>query len=672
MCRSQVRSRILAAVALVVLALGGPAWAAGAPKDDAGGAKTLSPFFYVKGEDTAVDALPLKSTRAVVRIAGVIADVTVEQAYANEGQKPLEAVYIFPASTRAAVYAMTMTIGERVIQAQIREKKQARREYEQAKSEGKTASLLEQMRPNVFQMNVANILPGDPVRVQLRYTELLVPEAGVYSFVYPTVVGPRYSNRPEASAAEGDKWVQNPYFHAGEKPQATFDINVDIAAGMPIRELTCRTHPVTVQYRGRDLADVTLDGSDAHTGNRDFIVKYRLSGDQVEPGLLLWRGEEENFFLLMVQPPRRVAPADIPPREYIFIMDVSGSMYGFPLDRSKQVLRQIIGSLRPQDAFNVVLFAGDSATLAPESVPGTPENVQKALALIDSQRGGGGTELLPALETALALPRAEKSARSVVILTDGYVDVEKEAFDLIRRNLGQANLFAFGIGTSVNRYLIEGMARAGAGEPFVVTSEEDAEATVARFTRYIGTPALTQIRLSFDKFEAYDVEPLQVPDVLAERPVVVFGKWRGEPRGAIRLTGFTGTERYDVSVPVDPAKADPENAALRYLWARHRLAVLADEQGVSPTEERIGRITGLGLRYNLLTEYTSFVAVEHVVRRKTDDLATVKQPLPMPEGVSDLAVGGNEIPTTPEPETWALVVIAISVLAWVALHRKFA
>ncbi|MBS1242245.1 MAG: Vault protein inter-alpha-trypsin domain protein [Gemmatimonadetes bacterium] len=221
MCRTRVRSAILAAFALAVLALGGPARAAGASGDDAGGAKTLSPFFFVKGEDTAVDALPLKSTQATVRIAGVIADVTVEQTYANEGQRPLEAVYIFPASTRAAVYAMTMTIGERVIQARIREKKQARREYEQAKSEGKTASLLEQMRPNVFQMNVANILPGDRVRVQLRYTELLVPEAGVYAFVYPTVVGPRYSNRPEQGAAEGDQWVQNPYFHAPTLTPAT-------------------------------------------------------------------------------------------------------------------------------------------------------------------------------------------------------------------------------------------------------------------------------------------------------------------------------------------------------------------------------------------------------------------------------------------------------------------
>ena len=250
--------------------------------------------------------------------------------------------------------------------------------------------------------------------------------------------------------------------------------------------------------------------------------------------------------------------------------------------------------------------------------------------------------------------------------------METEAFDLIRRNLGQANVFAFGIGTSVNRYLIEGMARAGAGRAVRRHQPEERRGhggAVPPATS--STPVLTRIRLSFDGFEAYDVEPLQVPDVLAERPMVVFGKWRGEPRGAIRLTGFTGTERYDVAVPVDAPKADPGNAALRYLWARHRLAVLADEQGVAPNEERVGRITGLGLRYNLLTEYTSFVAVEHIVRRKTEDLATVKQPLPLPEGVSDLAVGGNEIPTTPEPETWALVVIAISVLGWVALHRKF-
>ncbi len=158
--------------------------------------KTLSPYFFVKSDDPAVDQLPLQSTSAIVNISGVIADVEVTQGYKNEGERPLEAIYIFPASTRAAIYGMKMIIGERTINAIVRTRDKARHEYELAKQQGKSASLLEQQRPNVFQINVANIMPGDVVRVELSYTELLVPADRVYEFVYPTVVGPRYSNQP--------------------------------------------------------------------------------------------------------------------------------------------------------------------------------------------------------------------------------------------------------------------------------------------------------------------------------------------------------------------------------------------------------------------------------------------------------------------------------------------
>ena len=183
--------------------------------------KTLSPYFYVQGGEEGVDALPLESTTADVRIAGIIADVVITQTYKNEGNKTLEAIYIFPASTRAAVYKMVMRIGERTIAAKIDERAKARRDYEQARSEGKTASLLEQMRPNVFQMNVANILPGDIIKVELSYTELLVPTDNEYEFVYPAVVGPRYSNTLEADAAENDKWVKNPYLPEGQRRVAS-------------------------------------------------------------------------------------------------------------------------------------------------------------------------------------------------------------------------------------------------------------------------------------------------------------------------------------------------------------------------------------------------------------------------------------------------------------------
>ena len=293
-----------------------------------------------------------------MNITGVIADVRVTQIYKNEGGKPIEAIYIFPTSTRAAVYGMKMTIGLRVIEARIEKKEEARRQYEQARDQGKGASLLEQQRPNVFQMNVANILPGDEIQVELLYTELLTPSEGVYELVYPTVVGPRYSNQTAEMTPRSEGWVANPYLHQGEQPPYAFDIQVNLSAGLPIQELACSSHQVKTTYEGPAVARVHLDDSETRGGNRDFILRYRLAGDRIGSGLLLYEGERENFFLLMMQPPKRVRTADLPGREYIFIVDVSGSMYGFPLEMSKKLLKDLMGNLRPSDLFNVILFSG--------------------------------------------------------------------------------------------------------------------------------------------------------------------------------------------------------------------------------------------------------------------------------------------------------------------------
>jgi Ca-activated chloride channel homolog len=601
--------------------------------------RTLSPYFFVKGEDTATEALPLKSASASVRIAGVISDVLVTQVYKNEGRHPIEAVYVFPASTRAAVYGMKMTIGTRVIEAKIKKKDDARQEYEQAREQGKSASLLEQQRPNVFQMNVANIMPGDQIRVELKYTELIVPTDGVYQFVYPTVVGPRYSNRPEENAPQSSRWVQNPYLHQGQAPTYHFDLHAGIDAGMPIREITCPSHKVNVSYAGPAVADVKLAPEEKNGGNRDFILRYRLEGDKIQTGLLLSEGAREKFFLLMMQPPRRVKTSNIPGREYIFIVDVSGSMYGFPLDVSKRLMKGLLGNLRKTDRFNVLLFSGGSALLSGESLDATPENIAKAVSFIERQQGGGGTELLPALKQALALKRSRDFSRTIVIATDGYVNVEEEAFDLIRNNLGNANMFTFGIGTSVNRHLIEGMAHVGMGEPFVITDPGQAQAAADRFRSLIQSPVLTQVRVDFKGFDAYEVQPAGIPDVLADRPVLVFGKWRGRPEGSITLSGITGEGRYSQTVTVEGVKPSAGNSALRYLWARHRITILSDYNMLRADDKRIKEVTDLGLSYSLLTNYTSFVAVDTEVRNKTGRQTMVKQPLSLPEGVSDYAVG---------------------------------
>jgi Ca-activated chloride channel family protein len=633
------------------------------PSDD----KTLSPYFVVEGGDPGVDRLPLKDTRVDVAVAGVIADVTVRQVYENRGQRPLHARYVFPASTRAAVSGMTMTIGDVRIVAKIKEREQAKTEFETAKKEGKSASLLEQDRPNVFTMNVANVMPGDTILVELKYTELLVPTDGVYEFVYPTVVGPRYSEKPENGAKPEDQFVKTPYTRQGVAPKSEFHLTGVVSTGVPFQDLLSPTHQMTVRTSAPGRAEIQLAESESLGGNRDFILRYRLAGQKIGAGLLLYQGRDQNFFLLMAEPPQAVARDEIPPRDYVFLVDVSGSMFGFPLDTAKKLLRDLANVLRPTDTFNIAVFESGFEVFSPVSVPATTANLQRALQFIGSKNGGGGTRLLNGLQRAVALPREPGLSRSVVLLTDGYIDAEADVFDYIREHLDDVNVFAFGIGSSVNRYLIEGVARAGLGEPFIVTKPEDAAEAAEQLRRYIETPVLTDIDVRFAGFDAYDVEPGKIPDLFASRPIVVFGKWRGAIGGSIEISGRTGRGIYQTSIPVVAANADASHAALRHLWARTRIANLSDFGPATPSQDRIGEITSLGLTYGLLTKYTSFVAVHEVVRRTGEDADDVNQPLPLPEGVSDRAVG---VTSGAEPELTWVMAVAMALLAATHLLRK--
>ena len=229
----------------------------------------------------------------------------------------------------------------------------------------------------------------------------------------------------------------------------------------------------------------------------------------------------------------------------------------------------------------------------------------------------------------------------MVIATDGYVMVEEEVFDLIRKNLGDTNMFTFGIGSSVNRHLLEGMARVGMGEPFIITKPEETREKAERFRKMIESPVLTKIKVNFGPFDVFDVDPISIPDVFAERPIIVFGKWRGRPVGEITLSGKTGSGPYLTKIDLRKEKPQKFNSALRYLWARHRIILLSDYNLLHQDKERVKEVTQLGLTYNLLTAYTSFVAIDTEVRLVNGQSITVKQPLPLPEGVSDYAVKGR-------------------------------
>lgn len=625
---------------------------------------TLSPYFYVESGDLSTDYFPLKDTNVLVNINGTIAETFLTQTYTNEGQNPINAVYIFPASTKVTVHGMKMQIGDQLITAQIQEKEIAKETYEEAKSEGKNASLLEQKRSNVFQMNVANIMPGDTVQIELHYTELISAAEGSYQFVFPTVVGPRYvstSDTAEEESGEMDPWAAVPYLEEGREPSGSYQITVNLSAGVPITSLTSKSHAIQIDWKNEAAAQVTLSDAEDFAGNRDYILDYKLTGEEVDCGLMLHTAEEENFFMLMVQPPERIVLEEIPPREYIFILDVSGSMYGYPLETAKEVIQDLVSNLRETDIFNLILFSDQTMKMSPKSAPATKENINRAIHFIEDQEGGGGTELLPAFRSALKLPRTEQFARTIITITDGYIYDETSIFEAIHKNLDTTNFFSFGIGDSVNRALIEGIAKAGQGESFIVTDSADAKETASRFRTYVQSPLLTDIQVSYEGFDVYDLAPNALPTLFAQRPLLVYGKFRGEPSGTIQITGRTGNQPYQKTIQVADIEPLASNQAIRYLWARSRVDQLMD-YGLNTDIRRSVKkeITALGLQYHMVTPYTSFIAVMDTVRNPEGESSDIAQPLPLPSKVSNLAIGGYSVGS--EPDIWLLIFLLASML----------
>lgn len=672
--------------------------------------KLLAPYFVIQSEgaDVSTDYFPLKSTEVTTNINGVIAETYVVQTYVNEGDKPINAQYVFPTSSTATVHGMTMEIGSHRVTATIKEKEEAKEEYEEAKEEGKSASLLEQRRPNVFTMDVANVMPGDTARIELHYTELVATREGVCEFVFPTVVGPRYVTPEDAGspvadaavpdremstdgsqdgAAEGtveeedspdttvtnddgaDGWAASPYLPEGVLPDSEYHITVNLSTGVPIADVSCKSHEIKAEQENGSQARITLANPEDYAGNRDFILKYRLTGESVESGLVLTETDSEKYFFLTVQPPERYVPDDIPPREYIFVLDVSGSMYGYPLDTAKDLIRNLVTGLRDTDRFNLVLFSDDTYLLSTKSLAANSGNVQAAIDLIDEQEGGGGTSMLPALQTAVSVPMKEDVARSVVIITDGYISNEDEIYDLINRNMDTASFFSFGIGCSVNDYLIKGIAQCGMGESFLVTDSEDAAQSAERFASYIEAPLMTGITVDYEGFDVYDVATSTPSILYAQKPLILFGKWRGEPTGTITVSGKAGGEDYVQEIPVADAAVDTEDESIRYLWARTKLDQLAGYGSTRNDDSVKKEITQLGLDYNMTTPYTSFVAVVEEIRNPEGESQDVNQANPLPLQVSNLAVGGGYTAYS-EPGGILLGVILTVVSFYGALRQK--
>jgi Ca-activated chloride channel family protein len=588
----------------------------------------------------------LKHTDVKADISGFLARITVTQEFQNTASDKIEAVYVFPLPHMAAVDAMDMYVGDRHVKGVIKRREEARAIYEAARDAGKMAALLDQERPNIFTQHVANIRAGDKVRIVISYVERLKYEDGNYEWVFPMVVGPRYI--PGAPTGKiGGGWspdtdrvpdaskitpvVAKPGTRAGH--DISLSVNVD--AGVPIQNLISKTHEVSTERPATERASVRLRDKDV-IPNKDFVLRYDVSGGKIEDAILTHRAGRGGFFTLILQPPDKTNVEDITPKELIFVLDTSGSMSGFPIEKAKETMKLALEALNPRDTFNLITFAGDTHILFPQPVPATAENLQSAQSFLASRRGGGGTEMMKAIVAALAPTSSQQHVRVVCFMTDGYVGNEAE----IIREIGKysnARVFSFGIGSSVNRFLLDKMAEAGRGEVEYVALKDDGSAAARRFHERVRNPLLTDITIEWGDLPVVDVYPKRIPDVFSAKPIVITGRYTGPARRTVRLRGTYAGRSITREIAVDLPASQPKHDVLATLWARTRIDMLSHEQ--NNREE----ITQLGLDYRLMTPFTSFVAVEETIVTEGGKPRRVEVPVEIPEGVSYEGVFGNEV-----------------------------
>ncbi|MBP6964148.1 MAG: VWA domain-containing protein [Armatimonadetes bacterium] len=609
-------------------------------------------------EGRVTSACPLKHTSVVADIPGTCARVKVTQEFFNPTADKIEAVYVFPLPDDAAVDWMEMKVGERTIKGEIKEREEARRIYEQARQEGHVTALLDQERPNIFTQSVANIMPGETVLVTISYLQILNYEDGEYEFVFPMVVGPRYMPGaptgntgggifPDTDKVPDGSKISPPITPRGIRAGHDISIEVRIDAGIPITGIRSRQHQIVVERSGESGAVVTLKQLKV-LPNKDFILNYRADGGGIQTGVLCHtRAEGDGFFTLIVQPPAKPQASSIIPKEMIFVIDSSGSMMGEPIEKAKETMALCIEQMNPYDTFQLISFSNDVTRLFDKPQPNTPDNRLMGLTFLRDRMGSGGTEMMKPIMEALTPPPDGSRLRIVCFMTDGYVGNDMEIMDAIKKNLGESRVFAFGVGSSVNRYLLDGMAKIGKGAVEYVTLGEPGSEPANRFADRIGNPLLTDVKVDWGNLAVTQIYPESAPDLFSAKPLIFKGRYSKPGSGKVTISGMCGDEPWSQTVDVVLSANEPGHAALPALWAREYIAMLMEQdlagiQEGKPNPEIKDSIIRTALDFRLMSQYTSFVAVEEKIFTQGGTPVKVMVPVEMPEGVQYEGIFGLE------------------------------
>lgn len=611
----------------------------------------------INKDGTVGVACPLKGTAVQAKIDGFGARVVVVQTFSNPSNKPIEAVYRFPLPENSAVDGMRMFVGQRMIEGVIRKKAEAKKEYDDAKKQGKTAALLDQERPNIFTQSVANIPAGGDIRVAITYVQVLKFEDGAFEFNYPMVVGYRFTGDTTPDPGK----VNPPIVPKGTRSGSTIRLDVDIAAGAPITKLDSMLHKIDVtgdQPSGK--AHVSLARAN-EIPNRDFILRYSTVANSVTGAFLTYADRSKGgFFTLIMMPPKAATAEQVAPKEAILVIDQSGSQEGLPIEKSKVLSKKAIDALNRNDTFNVVSFSDSYKVLWPFPRKNAKANRDLAKTYIDTLHANGGTQLEDALQAALQMPADPARPRIVLFNTDGFIGGEAEGLKKIEKYRGNSRIFTFGIGNSVNRYLIEAMSTEGRGASEIVTLNADVDAAVDRLVRRTDNPVLTDIDVQFEGVKVRDTLPRHIPDVFSESPVIVKGRYDKPGTGFVIVSGKLGGKPWRQQYPINFPKEGNSGSAIASLWAREKVNDLELQERLetmfndgSAPQAHEGKfwedqITNLALDFRIMTKYTSFVAVDRKITNPGGQQETINVPVDMADGVSYEGIFGASMNSKPD------------------------
>lgn len=603
-------------------------------------------LFFRSAEPGSAFEAPLLQTEVLLDVHGMVTRATVRQLFHNPSDRWLEGIYVFPLPERSAVDHLTMRVGERRIAGRILEKAEAKRVYRAAAGSGQRASLVSGERPNVFVTSVANIGPGEDITVEIGYQDAVRYENGIFSLRFPMVVAPRYTpplpQRPDAEvaampqpgpdtiAASRPERAPRDLFgavHSDGRKHNFLSLAVTLDAGLPLASLRSLYHPVVIESRGDGRQSVTLR-DEAVPADRDFVLEWAPEASATpQTAVFAEQVGQDTHLLVMLVPPAAHAKAASPlqPRELVFIIDTSGSMHGEPLEQAKAAVIDALKRLRPEDRFNVIQFNSTAHALFAEPVPATPGNAAIAWHHVSALQAEGGTEMRPALELALDGATAEGFLQQVVFLTDGAVGNEEELFRLVAGRLGQHRLFTVGIGSAPNSYFMRKAAEIGRGSFTHIGDLREVKPRMDALLAKLEQPALTDIRVGWPLAAGKLIElyPTPLPDLYLGEPVTFTARLEGVDLaaldGQLLVSGSATEGPWQQRVSLSERAPAPGVASV---WARAKLAQIEDGlyRGGEETDRAAIRAQALALalQHQMVTRYTSLVAIDEAVVRPDD------------------------------------------------------